>query len=173
LKPDRQRGQALTELVLLLPLFSALLLSFLFLAKIFLAQLALIQLTRDFALLVARNGPTMADPLIQQEQLLKALAKKSGTLDPAALSFSLEPEGFSGGGGLETVGKIPPLKFMADTLWPRHLQVHYHLQFGGMAGWVLPQGLLLEEEVRFLADPWKHLYQRVFQYFYEKVPHAS
>ena len=58
----RHRGQALTEIVLVAPIFALLLLVFALWTRLALSQLALVQLTRDATLMLARNGELWEQP---------------------------------------------------------------------------------------------------------------
>ena len=96
----RQRGQALMELLLLLPLFLAFVLALLFFVKALSTRLTLTQVCRDTALALGRD-PASDDPqaLVQamvRRRGLQGLGEWKASLSSAIAVGSSAPEGVFG-----------------------------------------------------------------------------
>lgn len=163
---QHERGQALSELLLLLPAFGLLLLLLSFGAQLLIARLSLIALARDYALLLARNEPSLsASPATQALELRRLCGRTSG-LDPKHLSHTLQPMPLPGLKGVDT-GPVAGL--VQAALLGQRLTLRYELRWGGLLGRCFPDGWTLEEELSFQGDPWKHPWQRVIQRYL--LPH--
>lgn len=155
---SKEKGQALTELVLLIPAFAGLLLLFAFVAQLVLCRLALIQLTRDSALYLARESSVWSGSPDEQLQAVRELAAGRTLLDPQALSLQVEPL------ELPLQDKTPALlqaalnsgigKALRSALMGKRLTLSWQLHFHGLAAKLFPQGLLLRESVAFQGDAW-------------------
>lgn len=160
LRPPRtaERGQALTELVLLLPAFAGILLVFTFLAYLSVCRLALIQLTRDSALYLARESSLWIGPPAEQLQAVRELAAQRKLLDPQAIEVSLEPLELPLQGGspslLQSAMNTGSLKMVRSMLLGKRLTLRWRLRFQGLAGLVFPNGLQLRESVALQGDAW-------------------
>ena len=152
------RGQGLTEMALLAPLFAALLLVFACWARLALTRLALIQLTRDTAIMLARDaGHWGADASAQQNEM-RELAKQYPLLEARYLSLEVQPVPLIGNMnfGSGAFGKL----FAGETIL-----LHYKVQPKGLIGKVYPKGLQLEEWVVAQGDPWNHPMETVVKSF--------
>jgi hypothetical protein len=166
LKRGSQRGQALVELVIVLPLFLALLAALAFWAQLMLARLALIQVTRDFALLLARDPVLLGASEPERSARLQALARENGGLQaeqirqhlealPPNLSQSSDPEA-SAGLRSPGLGSLLQGMLLGQRLW-----VFYRLRFAGLAGHLFPEGLEMKESVAFKGDAWNNPLKRL------------
>jgi len=82
LRRRRQRGQAITELALIAPLFAGLLVLLALWARLTLIRLELIHVTRDAAILLAGDADHWtASPSVQEDDVRK-LAERHAFLDP-------------------------------------------------------------------------------------------
>jgi hypothetical protein len=166
LRGKREKGQALAELVIVLPLFLALLGAIAFWAHLMLARLALIQLTRDYALLLARNPELLHAEQPEQTLQLQALARRISWLQaehldqrlealPPSLTQKTDPD-LASGMALPGVGGLLQGMLLGQRLW-----VGYRLHFDGLAGRLFPQGIEMKETVAFKGDPWNNPIDRI------------
>lgn len=140
------RGQGLTEMALLAPLFAGLLLVFACWARLALTRLALIQLTRDTSILLARDADHwMADASLQQDEM-RELAKQYPVLEARYLDLDVEPmplvDGMNFGSG-----------YLGKLVAGATLHLRYHLRPRGLIGRIYPNGLVLEEWAAVQGDP--------------------
>jgi hypothetical protein len=141
------RGQGLTELALIAPLFSALLLVFACWAHLALIRLALIQLTRDTSILLARDADHwLESPSLQQDEM-RELAKQYPLLEKRYLDLDVEP--------MPLVGDMNPGSgYLGKLIAGATVHLRYHLQPRGLIGQIYPKGLDLEEWAAVQGDPW-------------------
>ena len=134
-------------MALLAPLFACLLLIFACWARLALTRLALIQLTRDTAILLARDADHwLADTTLQQEEM-RELAKHYPLLAPRHLSLEVEAVPLVGGMGLGS-------GYLGKLIAGSTIRLRYHLPGGGLIGRIYPKGLVMEEWVVAQGDPW-------------------
>jgi hypothetical protein len=166
LRSGGEKGQALAELVIVLPLFLALLGALTFWAHLTLARLALIQLTRDYALLLARDPKLLSAPQPERTLQLQALARRISWLQAEHLSQHLEPlppsltqktdPEANRNLQLPGVGGLLQGMLLGQRLW-----VGYRMHFDGLAGRLLPQGIEMKETVAFKGDAWNNPVDRL------------
>lgn len=152
-----QRGQALTEMALLAPLFAVVLLVLASWARLAVTRLALVQLTRDSAILLARNSVLWGDSEARQLLAVRKLAERQGILDPGRLRLSLKPLPPPLLGplmGLDLPMDSPIAGWVGEKLFGRRCTLRYQVPLGGLLGRFFPHGLALEESVAVLGDPW-------------------
>jgi hypothetical protein len=166
LKLRREKGQALAELVIVLPLFLALLGALAFWAHLMLARLALIQVTRDFALLLARDPKLLGAQQPERTLALQALARQVAWLQtehlnhrlealPLSLTQDADPE-VARSLALPGIGGLLQGMLLGKRLW-----VTYRMHFGGLAGRLFPQGIEMQETVAFKGDAWNNPMDRL------------
>jgi hypothetical protein len=163
-----QKGQALAELLIVLPLFASLIMAAAFWADLMLAKLALTRLTRDYAVLLAREGEPAKSPQQQLNQL-RLLAEKSSHLDSRKLSLELSalPPTLvqDAGAGTEDALALPGIGgLLQSMLLGQRLVLRYEIQYRGLLGRALPHGLVLRETVAFKSDPWNNPADRLLHY---------
>lgn len=154
---ERQRGQALAETAILAPLFALLLLVLMAWARLSIDRLALVQLTRDSAILLARNTELWNGSPSAQLQAVRRLAERQGSLDPAALSLelkALQPPFLGPLLGAQMDMDSPISGWIGSRLFGRRVILSYRIRPGGLLGRLYPSGLRLEEGVAVLGDPW-------------------
>jgi hypothetical protein len=166
LKRSREKGQALVELAIVLPLFLALLGALTFWAHLMLARLALIQVTRDYALLLARDPKLLSAPQPERTLQLQALARRVSWLQAEHLSQRLEPlpptltqnadPAAARSLQLPGVGGLLQGMLLGQRLW-----VGYRMSFHGLAGKLFPQGIEMKETVAFKGDAWNNPIDRL------------
>lgn len=153
-----QKGQALTELALVAPLFAALMLLFAFAARLAVQQLALVQLSRDAALMLARHRGLWGQTAPVQEAAVRRLAERQEILDPQRLRLSYEkvaPLGLDSVEGLEPLLQSPWGGGLQDLVAFRRYHLSYDLAPQGLWAKVFPRGLRLRETLVVHGDPWK------------------
>ncbi len=142
-----QKGHALLELLLLAPLFLALVLATLFFVHALNARLAVIQACRDTALGLARDsedrGPQAVLEALLQERGLASLGRWSATLE-AALPSSDPPS-------------TSPLVSVLGGLVAERLRVRLELP---TPRWLPGGPWRFEEQATFKRDPWKAPYAK-------------
>jgi len=136
---------------LIAPLFALLLLLFSFWARWTLCQLALIQLSRDSALLMARNGSLWRASLRDQQEALRGLAQRDGRLEPERLSLRREPLLFNRLGAAASNGAGD----WVSQFTGRRYTLRYEPPLRGLAARLLPAHLGMEESLAVQGDPWK------------------
>jgi hypothetical protein len=142
-----ESGQALTELALVGPLFASVLLIFAFLAHLMLLRLALIQLTRDTALMLARDADHwLASPTQQQEQM-RELAKQYPVFVPRYLSLQVEATPLPGGMNLGA-------GYFGRLFAGAKIQLQYTYHTKGLLHQFWPEDMVLSEWVVAQGDPW-------------------
>ncbi|MES2201924.1 MAG: hypothetical protein V4498_06720 [candidate division FCPU426 bacterium] len=141
-----EKGQALAELLIAVPMLAVLLWVLLQTALIFQERLELVALTREFAIGLSRDGGVHRDKSAIERDL-RVLAAHT-RLDPRRLSMTLTPLGV-GAAGKDLTG------LLASMALGDRLTLSYRHLFQGMPGWALSHGLSLEESVAFKAGPWK------------------
>jgi hypothetical protein len=156
LRRRRQRGQAITELALIAPLFAGLLVLLALWARLTLIRLELIHVTRDAAILLAGDADHWtASPSVQEDDVRK-LAERHAFLDPRQIRLELEPMPLPLGLSLGNGG-------FATLLTGKKICVHYHVRLGGLAGQAFPQGLDMTEWGAIQGDPWQNPALSIFQ----------
>jgi hypothetical protein len=153
-----ERGQALTELILVAPLFAGLMLLFAFWAHLGVARLAMVQLSRDAALMLARNGTLWSQPLKVQEAAVRDLARRQALLDPASLTLLSEevaPVGLGNVEALQGALNSPLGQSLIKLAGLRRYRLRCRLKIGGLAGRLVGGGVNLEESLVLQGDPWK------------------
>jgi hypothetical protein len=147
----------LTEAALLAPLFALLLLVFMAWARLCLLRLALIQLSRDSALLLARNDELWNASESEQLAAVRELAERQGALKPENLSLEFKTLSLPLLGslfGLQGEGGHSFYDWIVGKFFGRRLVLRYQLRPQGLLGRIYPAGLKLEEDVAVLGDPW-------------------
>lgn len=150
-----QRGQALMELVLVLPLFLGFLLGGALLARLTLIRLELIHLSRETALGLSRSQTESPDPAA----LARTLAARSEVLEP----LSLTAETTSALGTNWTLPEGVPMPDFAKSMTGSLLEgtagtkltLRYRFPAPRYARAAFPDGFPFEESVVFKGDPWK------------------
>lgn len=161
-----QRGQALTEVALVAPLFALLLLLFAFWARLAVTQLALVQLSRDASLMLARNGHLWSWPAAEQEAAVRRLAGRQSLLKPEQLSLRFEavpPLGLSQAGALAPMLQSPLGLQATEWAGLRRYHLRYDLAPQGLARRLFPRGLWLRESLVLHGDPWKMEARRLME----------
>jgi hypothetical protein len=154
----RQRGQALTELALLAPVFALLMLLFSFWARLAIHQLALVQLSRDAVLMLGRNGTLWSAPLSQQQAAVRRLAERQTLLEPRRLRLDFEAVAPLGLGAVAELAPLLQSPLGSKALgWVglRRYRLSYDLAPRGLLARFFPQGLHLRESLVLHGDPWK------------------
>ncbi len=162
------KGQALVELVIVLPLFAALLMAATLWADLTLKKLELIRLTRDFAVLLARSDHSEHGPKDFQNQL-RLLADKTTRLESRHLSYSLEPLPPSltqqQDPRADQAMALPGMGGVVQAmLLGQRLKLVYTLQYRGLLGLALPGGIQLKETVALKTDPWTSPFNRLLRW---------
>jgi hypothetical protein len=164
-----QRGQALTELALVAPLFAVLLLLCAFGARLALTRLALIQAGRDATLVIARNTVLWSQTAAQQQASVRRLLERRQGLDPQALTLSFEsvaPLGLDRIAALGPVLNSPAGRLLDRLDGLRRYHYRYHLAMHGLLGryggdWTMEEAFVVH------GDPWtmegQDLMQRILQ----------
>jgi hypothetical protein len=164
-----QRGQALTELALVAPLFAILLLLCAFGARLAITRLALIQAGRDATLMLARNTVLWSQTAAQQQAAVRRLLERRQGLDPQALSVSFEPVAPLGLDRLEALGPVlnsPAGSLLGRLTGLRRYHYRYRLALNGLLGryggdWTMEEAFVVH------GDPWtmkgQDLMQRILQ----------
>lgn len=156
----RQRGQALTELALIAPLFAVFLLLFAFWARLAVARVALIQLTRDSTLMLARNGTLWNQPVKAQEAAVRNLALRQDLFKPADLHLRFEtvaPAGLDKIESLQSHLQGPLGSKLVSMAGLRRYHLRCRIPLAGLAGRLTGGGIDLEESLVIQGDPWKML----------------
>jgi len=129
------------------PLFACLLLVFACWARLALTRLALIQLTRDTAIMLARDADHwLADASLQQDEM-RELAKNYPLLEPRYLSLDVEAVPLVGGLNLGS-------GYLGKLIAGSTIHLRYQLRGRGLVGHFYPKGLVMEEWVVAQGDPW-------------------
>lgn len=164
-----QRGQSLTELALVAPLFALLLLCLSLWARLTLDRLALIQLTRDSAILIARNDTLWKSAPRGQLEAVRELARRQGLLQPQRLELERSalgglPLGELPGAG--SLGASSALQEIVGRFAGRRFTLRYRLPLSGLAARLLPRGMTLEESAAIQGDPWNMQLSRWVEHAY-------
>lgn len=166
MKHPRAKGQALLELVIVLPLFAALLMATALWADLMLKKLDLIHLTRNLAVMLARNDQGRYRSPKDAENQMRLLARATSRLDDRRLSFHLAPlpPTLTQDADPETAEalRLPGVGGMLQSmLLGERLQVSYRMEYRGLLGRALPRGIELKETVALKRDPWTNIGERL------------
>jgi hypothetical protein len=146
LKPG-QSGQALAELVMVLPIFMGILLFCACFVRLVTFRLELIRLARETAI-----GLTRAEPDDDPQALARALAGRSGVLNPLSLTAKLAP-------ATSTAWQVDSSSSFFDGLLDatmgQELTLTYSSPAPRWASAAFARGFAFEEKVTFKSDPWK------------------
>ncbi len=146
-----EAGQALVETVLALPLLAALLWGSTLLARVFQARLALLDLTREFAVFIARNEAPTFQAQALRRLTLRTLAARLG-MQHENVDFSLET--------LVVPGAARG--FPAEAAAGLRLKVSYRFRLP-RGVFFLGRELLLSESLALKTDPWRHPAQHLME----------
>ena len=166
MKRPGEKGQTLLELVIVLPLFAALLLATALWADLVLKKLDLIQLTRNFAVMLARDDQSRYRSPKDLENQMRILAQKTSRLDDRHLSFHLAPlpptlRQDADPAAAEALSLPGVGGMLQSMLLGERLQLSYRMEFRGLLGKALPHGIELKETVALKRDPWTNIGERL------------
>jgi hypothetical protein len=134
-------------MALVAPLFASLLMIFAFLAHLMLMRLALIQLTRDTALVLARDAEHwLASPTNQQEQM-RELAKQYPAFVPRYLTLHVDAAPLPGGMDIGS-------GYLGKLIAGARISIQYRYRPKGLAAHLWPNDLVFSEWVIAQGDPW-------------------
>lgn len=154
------------ETALMAPILALLLWGTVFLIRAFHARLELLDLTREFAVLIARH-----DPLAHQDRMrkseLKAIALRMG-MDPKAVDMKIEPllgMSVSADKGILSQASGATANFVSKMALGERLTVTYQppIRLPFFRG----RRFQMEESVALKTNPWKHPSETFLKSFFE------